>query len=402
MKKCKPDLSHVARRRILLIMVCLPGLFSCVRKEEAPSLPSPVAPPTENIRIIDSKPFDLLPADFEPRWYEFGPENPLSIKDAGASSLTPFEPWPLSRRIVGMEVHKGAMSMGVNRCGFILIAPARNQSSAVYRFFDIPHFDPYSISSVFSWKGSTRLLLSRDRFFSTADIPVPNPRVFALTIDGELVANEEPLAFSGFPAADGWDVEVAERTKDGRFVLRAIRSKTGGGIAYAETDSPDSSAVAITAAAFRLAQTPRRATEADPVLRRLLLSASGTLNAGDVLLVGTIVADRDFPESYLVSPNLESEPQALLSQPETDIRKAWAAVEGDWACLLFADGVCFIVDGLEKPLIGARFPVLPEGFVYSAIGITRELAVAAWEEQDEYSVGAAGFVVLDADTLLKP
>ena len=292
--------------------------------------------------------------------------------------------------------------MGVNRCGFVLIAPARNHSSAVYRFFDIPRFDPYSISSIFSWKGSTRLLLSRDRFFSTADIPVPDPRVFALTLDGVLFADEEPLAFAGFPAADGWDMEVAERTKDGRFMLRAIRSQTGGGIAYAETDSLDSTASTTSAAAFRLAQTPRRATEAEPVLRRLLLSASGTLGDGDVLLVGTIVADRDFPESYLVSQDLESEPQTLLSRPETEIRKAWAAADGDWACLLFSDGACFVVEGLEKPLIGARFPALPEGFVYSTIGITRKLAVAAWEEQDEWSVGAAGFVVLDADSLLKP
>jgi len=345
---------------------------------------------------------DLISAVFEPRWYEFGPENPLVIKDAGDSSLTPFEPWPLSRRVAGIVVHEETISLGVNRCGFVLIAPARDQSNAVYRFYDVPRFDPYSISSVFSWKGSARLLLSRDRFFSTDDIPVPNPRVFSLTIDGELIQNEEPLAFAGFPVVDGWDVEVAERTGAGRIVLRAVRSKTSGGIAYAETDSPDSSAAPITAAAFRLAQTPRRAAEADPVLRRLLLSASGTLAAAEVLLVGTIIANRDFPESYLVSPDLDSEPQALLSRPETEIRKAWAAVHGDWACLLFSDGACFVVDGLAKPLIGARFPPLPEGFVYSSIGITRNLAVAAWEEQDEWLVGAAGFVVLDADTLLKP
>jgi hypothetical protein len=301
-----------------------------------------------------------------------------------------------------MEIHAEAICMGVNRSGFVLIAPARNQSSALYRFFDTPHFDPYSISSVFSWKGSTRLLLSRDRFFSTADIPVPNPRVFALTIDGELVANEEPLSFTGFPAVDGWDVEVVERTRDGRFVLRAVRSTSGGGIAYAEADSLDSASVATSAAAFRLAQTPRPAIAAEPVLRRLLLSASGTLSSGAVLLVGTIIADGDFPESYLVSQDLESEPQLLLSRPETEIQKASAAVAGDWACLLFPDGACFIVDGLEKPLIGARFPPLPEGFVYSSIGITKRLAVAAWEEQDEWSVGAAGFVVLDADSLLKP
>jgi len=39
-------------------------------------------------------------------------------------------------------------------------------------------------------------------------------------------------------------------------------------------------------------------------------------------------------------------------------------------------------------------PSLPEGFVYTGIGLCGDTVFAAWEEQDEYSIGAAGFMVM--------
>jgi len=39
-------------------------------------------------------------------------------------------------------------------------------------------------------------------------------------------------------------------------------------------------------------------------------------------------------------------------------------------------------------------PSLPEGFCYTAIGWAGESLFAAWEEQEDFSIGAAGFVVI--------
>jgi hypothetical protein len=39
-------------------------------------------------------------------------------------------------------------------------------------------------------------------------------------------------------------------------------------------------------------------------------------------------------------------------------------------------------------------PPLPEDFVYTGIGLAGDTVFASWEEQDGYSIGAAGFMVL--------
>jgi hypothetical protein len=39
-------------------------------------------------------------------------------------------------------------------------------------------------------------------------------------------------------------------------------------------------------------------------------------------------------------------------------------------------------------------PPLPEGFCYTGIGMCGDTIFASWEEQDEYSIGAAGFMVI--------
>ena len=39
-------------------------------------------------------------------------------------------------------------------------------------------------------------------------------------------------------------------------------------------------------------------------------------------------------------------------------------------------------------------PVLPEGFVYTSLGYTGGSLFASWEEQEDFSIGAAGFVVM--------
>jgi hypothetical protein len=49
--------------------------------------------------------------------------------------------------------------------------------------------------------------------------------------------------------------------------------------------------------------------------------------------------------------------------------------------------------GAEKPF-HAGLPQLPEGFSYTALGRVGDSLIASWEEQEDYSIGAAGFVVV--------
>ena len=51
--------------------------------------------------------------------------------------------------------------------------------------------------------------------------------------------------------------------------------------------------------------------------------------------------------------------------------------------------------GAEMEARPLTLPPLPEGFVYTGIGLAGDDTLfAAWEEQEEYSVGAAGFMVI--------
>ena len=45
----------------------------------------------------------------------------------------------------------------------------------------------------------------------------------------------------------------------------------------------------------------------------------------------------------------------------------------------------------------SALPPLPEGFVYTATGEIEGNLFAAWEEQSDFNIGAAGFVILQAD-----
>jgi hypothetical protein len=46
-------------------------------------------------------------------------------------------------------------------------------------------------------------------------------------------------------------------------------------------------------------------------------------------------------------------------------------------------------------------PPLPEDFVYTGIGLSGDTVFASWEEQDGYSIGAAGFMALLLTALVK-
>jgi hypothetical protein len=43
---------------------------------------------------------------------------------------------------------------------------------------------------------------------------------------------------------------------------------------------------------------------------------------------------------------------------------------------------------------GRFLPVLPEGFVYTGLAWAGDTLFAAWEEQEDYNIGAAGFMAI--------
>jgi hypothetical protein len=68
------------------------------------------------------------------------------------------------------------------------------------------------------------------------------------------------------------------------------------------------------------------------------------------------------------------------------------------ALVMFPEGrVLAAAAGQEPPAFA--LPALPQGFVYTGIGLAGEVLAASWEEQQDSAVGSAGFMVLNAGTL---
>jgi hypothetical protein len=80
-----------------------------------------------------------------------------------------------------------------------------------------------------------------------------------------------------------------------------------------------------------------------------------------------------------------------------DIQRAWACSDGSRAYVAFSDGRLSVAIGRDGPLVRTRLPALPATYAYTGLASTGGVLVAAWEEQDGWAVGAAGFVILSSE-----
>ncbi|MCL2478473.1 MAG: hypothetical protein FWF22_03165, partial [Treponema sp.] len=61
------------------------------------------------------------------------------------------------------------------------------------------------------------------------------------------------------------------------------------------------------------------------------------------------------------------------------------------------DGQGFAYSG--KTFFDFALPALPQGFSYTGAALAGDTLIATWEEQQGYSIGAAGFMALSAESL---
>jgi hypothetical protein len=73
---------------------------------------------------------------------------------------------------------------------------------------------------------------------------------------------------------------------------------------------------------------------------------------------------------------------------------AYCREDDPLALAVFADGEGIIRSGSVRDLRPFSLPPLPEGFVYTGIGVIKNTLAASWEEQQEAGIGAAGFLVV--------
>jgi hypothetical protein len=176
--------------------------------------------------------------------------------------------------------------------------------------------------------------------------------------------------------------------------------------------------VAVQVGAYRNAASPENADAAPALLSGLFVVQGGGTAA---VISADFAAVRYFaaangagaqdPDSaagiaigYYRRPGPEKEGLALLVRPDGGglIRTAAADVSAADAAAGVNAAAGMNAAAVEDAAAGAdlaaprelSLPSLPEGFVYTWVGLAGDTLFAAWEEQQEWNIGAAGFMAL--------
>jgi hypothetical protein len=286
----------------------------------------------------------------------------------------------------------GRLIMAVNRDGFLVWEPGAD-GLALYRVAGAEYWEPYTVASLFSFQGTPSALLYREDFFGldgAEALAIPLKRIWGLAENSHAMTVMDIPAFSALPAEEGWGLEALRFGQDGFWYYRGLRKgaapDTQPEFRYFRTADLAVPGEFVSAGLFRTAMTPY--TNYDmPFPIRAVLDGAGRL-AGDGMIPVAAVVSPDFPalryfslESGLGGPE-EPEPVEIAGYYQAPGR----------AIAVFPDGRGVYV---PEAVLAFALPPLPEGFVYTRIGLAGEVLIAGWEEQQDWLVGAAGFMVIN-------
>jgi len=348
------------------------------------SFTPPAPPPGQSV-----SPMAVLQAGEFPLWFQFATEGPRRIETIEAASYSAaLIPWPHAQHVRFVLAQDDELLLAVNHDGFIRLAPwqGSNDGVAMYRFAGGEFWQQYTVGAfVRPDPGASPVaLLYRNDWFLLQDLQPPSPRLW--TFDERSAA---PRAISlpsldAFAPEEGWDMNALSQCGDGNWYFRAGRRAIGKGVVMQEvhmlrTDSLEREGVRVTHSEFQAAARPERLDAAPPALREMLAAVFAESGAGLASVVSPeFQTMRYFSEGgSLVHAFYSPNPFLLAATPAGDA----VYVRGS------------SLAGVQQT-IRFSLPVLPEGFVYTGIGMVADTVFATWEEQAGFSIGAAGFVAI--------
>jgi hypothetical protein len=382
-----------------LILFCL--ISSCKGRASRPAQSGAVSvapPPQEAADPQDSvAPAAILRSGDNPLWFELGPGGPVLIDSPGDASLKPYTPWALSLFITGIAVPEGRLVMAVNRDGFLLFEPWKKGGSSdigLFRIADAELWSRYTASPLFLIDTRPAVLLYRDTFFDDVPEPPPSPQVWAL-------AEGRPLglelgAFAPFAATEGWEIDALRLGPDAYWYYRGVRHEASPPeFRYRRTPDLSLSGEPVSLGAFRNSAMPEPVADA-PVLLRKALDGAFLLSAGQKTDKAASIVSPAFLCTRQFAPDAFDGEELLELPGYYSLRPEFALVIGSGGGGVYAAAGYAgtdAADGIETGVFA--LPALPQGFVYTHIGCLGKVVIAAWEEQETWSVGAAGFMVMD-------
>ena len=384
----------MTRSRLCVVILPLCALLSCTRgtgfrfagKDKPESRPMP----EERATIA---PAAILQAGELPLWFLFtenGPELLETIDDA--CNYAALIPWPLTPHVRFVLAHGDDLMMAVNRDGFLCLSPREGNATGLYRVSGGDSWRRYTVGAFVEIYDMPVALLYRDDRFVDSGLPLPSPRLwtFDLTSPSPKFLVVPPLDI--FSPEGGWDIDILRRGPDGYWYFRAIRKNPGAAetapdIWMFRNENLEQENEEVSLGVFRRAALPEPFSAAPTVLRAML--AAVTIETG---YNAVAVISPEFQSARFFASDRENEPIPAFYRGRTESNPNSA-----FLLTTTPQGRCMYQEMSPASSVSTRYfslPSLPEGFVYTWIGMVGNTIFASWEEQDGYSVGAAGFMVI--------
>ena len=378
-------LSMAKRKMPLFAVLALLLVAACSGRRETPA----PAPGGNDEAPVYTGPawqaLALLKSGENPLWFELTPEGPRLVTSPAEAALAPFNPWPHARYITGILPWKEFIVMAVNRDGFLALA-AETAGIYLYRAAD-SSWDTYTTESFFIFENKPAVLLYRNDFFSELKAEVLKGQVYVLDESSAFPVTASIPFLEKF--APPWEAEIVRMGPDGFWYFRMKeKGKARNETAYFRVPDLAGEGEKVSISAWRNSDNPE------------ILPVSSPLGA---------ILGRAQGRALTVSPDFEGE--RLFAAPGSIAQ----AVDGEMAAMsgycrekpeplalaVFSGGQGFFSRGAERAVGQFSLPVLPEGFAYTHIALLGNVLAASWEEQQGAAIGAAGFMVMNLEAVIK-
>jgi hypothetical protein len=379
-------------------LVVLVLVSSCSKQSPVPEDPAITLPPGPEIA-----PMAIIKSGENPLWFEVGPGSPVLLNDPGEASISPFEPWPFKFLITGMVVTGDRLVMAVNRGGFLALLPGAGAGSspaiALYHVNAEHYWDDYTAAAPFLFRDRAAALLYRHDRFIEPTAAIPSPRFWGLELNSLRLVPLEIPALEVFPAGEGWDVDTLLAGRDDYWYYRGMQ-KSGGSPApiYFRSSDLAGTGERSSPGVFRNATASYTIADAPTLLQIVLNEAFGL--SGGMVMQEALVSTPAFPAARRFVAGTGDVLIELAVYYRDGSADTGEPAAGPCALAVLPDGrgVYARMDapGTEPRMDHFSLPPLPEGFVYTRIGLLGDILIGAWEEQFNWNVGAAGFMIINA------
>jgi len=341
------------------------------------------------VEAAEAQPRKILPtmvlqAGENPIWFLFSDGRPNHIETIEeARNSAAVVPWPHAPHVRFMLARRDDLLMAVNKGGFIRLSNWKSGDAGVsgIGLYHVPggeFWKPYTVGAfVEAAPGENPVaLLYRDEWFGNETGTVPFQRLWTFDEYSATPVSASIPALDAFDAREGWNLDTLRRGRDGFWYFQAtvreesreeIRRLRVGNLALAGND--------VSIDDFQNSARPEPVSAAPPLLKEMIEAAFEDVAAGSL---------------NVVSPDFKSQRRFGLNGEGVS---AHAFFHGEFLVATLPDGSALYANSGMQP-VRFSLPDLPEGFVYTGIGMVGDTLFATWEEQAGFGIGAAGFMVV--------